>query len=94
MAKFVKNDRNLWMEVASSAPNKPPGGNTAEEATINPGNCVKSLERETMGFPKHHGRLAKYSHDECIVFSHTYSVEGVFVWYGNQQEYHAMWTID
>lgn len=92
MAKFIK-DKDLWDKIYLTLP-QPPYGDTIEEATINVGNCVKSLEREKRGFPKFHGRLAEYTDNQCVVVSHIYEITGIFVWIGSKQEYHDMWTVD
>lgn len=67
------------------------GGDTIEEATRRPGNCVKSLERGPTGGPRYHGRLLKYG-DTCVVTAHQH--DPVFVWKGSREHYHEVWTVD
>ena len=90
----ITNDDNLWYNWWLDTPTTPPGGNTAEEALIKPGNCVKSIKSENNGFPKYCGRLSKCSEDKCVVIGHNSSVSTKFVWSGTKQEYLTTWIVD
>lgn len=94
MAEFIHN-KEVWYQAYLDTPKGVPGGRTAEEAATKPGNCVKSLERDTKhgGFPKYHGILIKYG-DNCQVRGHSSPVSSNFVWSGSKEEYHHIWEVD
>lgn len=92
MSHFVK-DATLWNAYYATIGNYTPGGRTAEEAAKNVGNCVKSIERDDTGFPKYHGRLAKYTEKECVVIMSDI-LHDMLVWTGTQNEYHQTWIVD
>jgi hypothetical protein len=78
------------VKVAEALLNLPfgtPGGKSAHDAMMHPGNCVKSNETENGMMPKWFGRIVKYSDDEVIVVSHNDGMSKRFVWTGTSTEY-------
>ena len=91
----IVNDKQLRYQYWLDTPFGNPGGTSREDATKNPGNCVKSIERRRDGPPKYCGRLAKYlDPDEAAVISHDATGGDVFVWTGSCSEYLTLWEVD
>ncbi|KKM00729.1 hypothetical protein LCGC14_1801490 [marine sediment metagenome] len=92
-------DYDLWRQACKETPLRKHVQHdimeTAEEAAIIPGNCVKSVEREHegIGFPKYHGVLVRYG-DECVVRGHKSLINDEFVWVGTKEEYSSFWVVD
>lgn len=94
MAEFIHDDK-VWYQAYLDTPFDRPGGRTAEEAAMKPGNAVKSIEteRENGGFPKYFGRLVEYG-DNCLVRGYGDLPGTKFIWKGTSLEYHQTWVVD
>ena len=89
-------DKVLWSYKIMDMTCRTPSGSTPEEAMKNAGNCVKSQERESSGFPKYHGRVLHYKEDqdEVVILSHNDGFSDPFIWTGNTADYFKIWDID
>ena len=67
-------------------------GRTETEAATIPGNYVKSIETDDIGWCLYTGgRLVTYG-DQCVVVQ--VSIQPHWVWKGSQAEYHQTWIVD
>lgn len=90
----ITHDPKTFQDAYLDTPFQMPGGETIEDATINPGNCVKEIQGDIHS--RLFGRLVSYSEDKVVIRGHTNKTDpkSKFVWTGTASEYLAMWTVD
>ncbi len=82
----------LWEVEWENMPMSPPGGRTAKEALLAPGNAVKSKSRRGGRFSRRFGKLARIDDEGVVVISHPGDPK--FVWSGTRAEYIDAWDVD